>query len=266
MSISSYGVCRLSVVSVRAEGSDKAEQVTQLLFGDHYEVIEKTHNGKWLRIRIFADHYEGWIDHLQHHEISPEYFEHINRTEFKITTDLTSTMLYNKNPLVILMGSIIPISSSELFRMEEQFAFNGDAKNAGLKREAEFVRNIAMKYLNSPYQWGGKTPFGMDCSGLVQMVFRICGYQLSRDAWQQAKQGKTVKDFGEARHGDLVFFQNDQTRITHVGILVGTEKILHASGRVRIDHVSEAGILNTDTRQITHTFSRIRRIVPDTGQ
>lgn len=263
MSINSFGVCRLSVVSVRAEGSDKAEQVTQLLFGDHYEIIDRSTNGKWFKIRIFADQYEGWIDHLQHHEISPEYFEHINRTEFKITTDLTSTMLYNKNPMVILMGSMIPISSSELFRMEEQFAFNGEAKNAGQKREPEFLRNIAMKYLYSPYLWGGKTPFGIDCSGFTQMVFRICGYNLFRDAWQQAKQGRSVKSFDEARHGDLVFFQNEQGRINHVGILVGTEKIIHASGRVRIDQVSEAGIMSTDTKQITHTFSHIRRILSD---
>src|SRR5690349_5840252 len=121
-----YGVNRLSVVSVRAEASDKAEQVTQLLFGDHYEVTQQSEDRKWVRVRVNFDQYEGWIDAKQHHTISKEYYEYLSRAEFKITTDLTSTMLYNKSPLIILMGSMIPISSSELFKMEEQFAFNGE--------------------------------------------------------------------------------------------------------------------------------------------
>ncbi|HEY9047625.1 MAG TPA: SH3 domain-containing protein, partial [Ohtaekwangia sp.] len=118
-----YGVCRLSVLSVRAEPSDKAEQTTQLLFGDHYEVIDRSKDNKWLRIRIYFDQYEGWIDALQHHAVSKDYIEYLEKSELKITTDLTSSLLYNKSPLAILMGSMIPISSSELFKMEEQFAF-----------------------------------------------------------------------------------------------------------------------------------------------
>jgi hypothetical protein len=250
---------------MRSDASDKSEQVSQLLFGDHYQVIDSSADRKWLRIRVYSDQYEGWINNLQHHEISAEYFEHINRAEFKITTDVTSTMLYNKNPLVILMGSIIPISGSELFRMEEQFAFNGESKNVGQKREGEFLRTIALRYLSAPYQWGGKSPFGIDCSGFTQMVFRICGYSLFRDAGQQAKQGKAVKNLSEARQGDLIFFQNDEGKIVHVGILLGPEKIIHASGRVRIDQVSDFGIHNIETKQLTHRFAHIRRILPDTA-
>jgi gamma-D-glutamyl-L-lysine dipeptidyl-peptidase len=265
MTNSIFGVCRLSVVSVRGEASDKAEQVTQLLFGDHYEVIDYSEGRKWLRIKIYHDQYEGWIDHLQHHEISPEFFEHINRAEFKITTDLTSSMLYNKNPLMILMGSVIPITGSELFKMEEQFAFNGEAKNIGLKREPEFLRNIALKYLYAPYQWGGKSPFGIDCSGFTQMVYRVCGYNLFRDASQQAKQGKSIKTLAESKQGDLVFFKREDGKINHVGILLGPDKIIHASGRVRIDQLSDLGIHNLDTRLTTHHFSHVRRIFNEPG-
>lgn len=258
-----FGVCRLSVVSVRKEPADQSEQVTQLLFGDHYTVLEVSANEKWIRIKIHFDQYEGWIDVKQHQSITPEHFNHINHAEFKITTDLTSSLLYNKSPQVILMGSIIPITSSELFRMEEQFAFNGEAKNIGQRREFDFLRVIALKYLNSPYQWGGKSPFGIDCSGFTQMVFKICGYRLLRDAAQQVTQGKAVESLGSARQGDLVFFKNERGSIIHVGILVAENKVIHASGKVRVDGITAEGIAQADPPRITHHLSAIRRLMPE---
>lgn len=258
-----HGVCRLSLVPVRKDPTHKSEQVTQLLFGDNYEVLEKSKDGRWLRIKIYFDQYEGWIDSLQHHPISHDYFEYINQAELKITTDITSTMLYNKSPQLILMGSIIPISSSELFKMEEQFAFNGEAKSLGQKREFEFLKNIAQKYLNVPYLWGGKSPFGIDCSGFTQSVFKICGYRLFRDAAQQANQGRAVKKLEEALPGDLAFFKDSEDKITHVGIVLGGDRIIHASGRVHIDHLNEEGILAMETKIYTHQLSHIRRILAE---
>jgi hypothetical protein len=255
-----FGVCRLSVVPVRKDPADQSEQVTQLLFGEDYEVLE-VKDKKWLRIRINFDQYEGWIDARQHHSISKDYFDYISRAEFKITTDLTSSLLYNKIPLAILIGSIIPISSAELFKMEEQFAFNGESKNLGLKRELEFLKVTAQKYLNAPYQWGGKSPFGIDCSGFVQMVFKICGYKLQRDASQQVHQGRTVNDLDEAQSGDIAFFKNTEGKIIHTGIIIGENKIIHASGRVRIDALNEQGILNLETKIYTHELAAIRRIL-----
>jgi gamma-D-glutamyl-L-lysine dipeptidyl-peptidase len=263
MTALTFGVSRLNIIPVRSEASDKAELVTQLLFGDHYEVLENSADKKWNRIRVFADHYEGWIDRKQHHDISQDYFDYLNRAEFKITTDITTSILFNKNPLTIVIGSVIPISSSELFKMEEQYAFNGEAKNIGQKREFEFLKSIAFKYLYAPYLWGGKTPFGIDCSGLTQMVFRICGYNLLRDAWQQAGQGKVVNNFREGVAGDLAFFKNGEGKITHVGIVLPDGRILHASGRVRVDRLTEDGIFQLDNGEKTHTFSHLRRILTD---
>ena len=256
-----FGVCRLSVVSVRKEPADQSEQTTQLLFGDHYTVAERSKNGKWIRIQIYFDQYEGWIDSKQHHSITREYFNHLNHAEFKITTDLTSTLLYNKSPQVVLMGSMIPISSSELFKMEEQFAFNGEAKNVGQRREFDFLRTIALKYMNSPYQWGGKSPFGIDCSGFTQMVLKICGYKLLRDASQQFAQGRTVASLAEAQQGDLAFFENDKGKISHTGILLAESKIIHASGRVRIDQLTQGGIFDSETKSVTHRLVALRRIM-----
>jgi len=255
-----FGVCRLSIVPVRAETSDKAELVTQLLFGDHYEVVAVSKDKKWFQIRIHFDQYPGWIDARQHHQISREYFEYINRADFRITTDINTSILHNKNPIVIVMGSIIPISASELFKMDEQFAFNGESKSLGQKRDFEFVKNTARKYLNAPYLWGGKSPFGIDCSGFTQMVFKINGYRLFRDASQQAKQGKKVI-FKDVQPGDLAFFQNKESKISHTGIVLPDNKIIHASGKVRIDHFNEEGILNTDSKTITHGLAQIRRIL-----
>ena len=258
-----FGVCRLSVVSVRAEPNHRAEQVTQLLFGDHYTVLERSAGQAWMRIRIHFDQYEGWIDSKQHQSITSEYFNHINHAEFKITTDLTSTLLYNKSPQMVLMGSMIPISSSELFKMEEQFAFNGESKNVGQRREFDFLRATAAKYLNSPYQWGGKSPFGIDCSGFTQMVFKICGYKLARDASQQVSQGRAIDNLAASRQGDLAFFANEHGRITHTGIVLGENKIVHASGKVRVDILTENGIEHSESKALTHHFSSVRRILPD---
>ncbi len=261
MEIIDYGVCRLSVVAVRNNASDTSEIVTQILFGDEYEVIEQHPEKKWIKIRIKWDQYEGWIDIKQHHSISREYFEYIGRAEFKIATDITSTLLYNKSPLVILIGSVIPISAAELFRMEDQFAFNGESKTLGQKREFDFIQTIASRYLNAPYLWGGKTPFGIDCSGFVQMVFKIAGYRLLRDAWQQASQGKAVSSFDEAQPGDLAFFRNNEGKIIHTGIVLKDHRIIHASGKVRIDQLTPEGIFNNDLNTYTHQFSHLRHVL-----
>jgi len=254
-----FGVCRLNLVPVRLTPDDRAEQATQLLFGDHYSVIEE--KPKWVKIKIQFDQYEGWISKKQHHGITAEYFNYLNEAEFKITTDLTASILYNKHPVTILMGSVIPISTSELFKMEEQFAFNGEAKSLGQKRDFDFLKVIAARYLRAPYQWGGKSPFGIDCSGFTQMVFRIGGFSLHRDAIDQSKQGKAVGSMADTQPGDLLFFKSETSKITHVGIKWDHERIIHASGEVRIDYVNEEGILHAEQKIYTHQLVSIRRIL-----
>ncbi|MEJ0029240.1 MAG: C40 family peptidase [Bacteroidota bacterium] len=248
-----YGVCRLAIVTVRKEADQKSEPVTQLLFGDHYEVTVLTKDQKWLSIVINSDQSTGWIDRLQHHPISKEYHEQIGLANFKITTDIASTMLYKKSQLTIVMGSIVPISASELFKMEEQFAFNGETKSLGQRRDFEFLTFMANKYLNAPHLPGGKSPFGIDAPGFVQMVFRLTGYQLPRDVQQQMNSGKAAE---EGLPGDLVFFKSN-----HVGILLQDQKIIHCSGKVRVDLLLEEGILDAEKKVYTHSFAHFRRIL-----
>lgn len=255
-----YGVCRLSVVPVRSQPSDLSDQVTQLLFGDHYLVTGRSRDKKWITIRIQFDGYEGWIDARQHHPIAKEYFEFIDKSEAKITTDLVSDMLYNKVHVPVLIGSIIPHTGSDLFRSEEQFAFNGGSKSLGQQRDVPYIIETATKYLHAPYQWGGKSPFGIDCSGFIQMIFRIAGYSLPRDAGDQSACGKDVTDPGHAEPGDLAFFRSSEGKITHVGLLLEGSRIIHASGRVRIDWFDEEGILNSETKIYTHSLAAIRKV------
>ncbi len=254
------GVCRLAIIPVRSYPSDTSEMVSQLLFGDHYTVLESMNAGRWLKIEIHFDEYLGWIDTKQHHPISDAYFKHLNDVNFKICTDVSANLLYNKSPIQILIGSILPISSMELFDMEEQLAFNGDSHNMGDSMNFEFVKQIALKYLNAPYLWGGKTPFGVDCSGFVQMVFKIAGYKLSRDASEQALLGTKVESLENAIPGDLCYF-GTKTKITHVGMLLADNKIIHASGQVRIDSISDQGIHLPANNSLSHKLQLIKRVL-----
>ncbi|MBL6448302.1 C40 family peptidase [Fulvivirga sp. 29W222] len=263
MEIGEKGICRLSVVPVRAQASDKSEQVTQLLFGDHYTIIEVSEDRKWLRVEMYFDKYVGWIDVKQYYPISDAYFNQINGSDYKICTDLTSSILYNKHHISIVIGSILPISTNELFKMEEQLAFNGESKSLSQKREFDYLKQVAKKYLNAPYAWGGRSPFGIDCSGLVQNVFRICGYSLPRDASQQVSKGVAVPTLDECKPGDLAFFSGKNESITHVGIVLGGNQIIHASGRVRIDDLDARGIVDAQSGLVTHKFSLLRRVIKE---
>lgn len=255
------GICRLGIIPVRRGSSDQSEMVTQLLFGDHYSVVEKSNDKKWIKIIIEFDQYEGWIDIKQHTEISDDYFEHLNNTEFKISTDINSTILYKKRLIQIVIGSVLPISSSELFEVNEQFAFNGLSKNMGEKQGFDFVKQISKSYMNAPYLWGGKTPFGIDCSGFTQQVFKLCGYHLKRDAYQQYQQGTHINSLSEAMPGDLAFFNNENGKISHVGILLEDQDFVHASGFVRKDKLDENGIFSEELSTYTHNLEGIKRIL-----
>ena len=260
MEITQKGICRLALAPIRNEPNDKSEMVTQLLFGDHYEILSSSQDMKWLKVKIVFDGYQGWLDASQHTTISEEYFNQINNSNYKISLDISSGLLHNRNHINVLLGSVLPISTNELFKMEEQLAFNGEAKSLSETRDFEFLKHIAFKYLNSPYLWGGKSPFGIDCSGFTQQVFRICGYSLKRDAYQQFEQGSDVVN---PQAGDLAFFKNSKDKISHVGIVLEDETIIHASGKVRIDKLDGKGIYNEERLTYTHQLVGFRRILRD---
>ncbi|WP_456462644.1 C40 family peptidase [Reichenbachiella sp.] len=197
------GICRLSVVAMRANPKSDSELVSELLFGEHYSVLEVKKD--MVHIQLHFDNSVGWISKNQHTPISEEYFDQVNLSDYKVCIDLSGTIYFQKKHVHILFGSVLPISTNELFKLEEQVAFNGESKSLAQKREFEFLKEVMKKYLNAPFLSGGKTPFGVDSGGFIQQVFKVCGYKLPRTTEEQMKSGQEVSNLDEMVPGDLVF-------------------------------------------------------------
>ena len=247
-----YGFCNLNIVPVRWEPADSSEMVTQLLFGDHFKVIEK--RKKWSKIRIAFDQYEGWIDNKQYLDITEDQYTEIEQTPNQLTGDVIDFLQDQQNQL-------IPISLGANINKVELGGYTYEGRNFQGKIPKEQFLETAFLYLHAPYLWGGKTPFGIDCSGLTQMVYKLNGYSLLRDASQQARQGEALSFIEESEPGDLAFFDNQEGEIIHVGIIMRDNYVIHAHGKVRIDRLDHSGIFNVDTKQYSHNLRVIKKII-----
>ncbi|GAB1857608.1 C40 family peptidase [Flavobacteriaceae bacterium MHTCC 0001] len=247
-----YGICNLSIVPLRFEASDKSELVSQVLYGEWFKVLEKRKH--WSRIRLAFDKYEGWVDNKQYLDIEADDYNRINSETPKLSKDLVEFIEdENKQLYPILVGA--SLNGLQLLKHR----FDGDTTE-GDKNKGNLI-NTAFLYLNSPYLWGGKTPFGIDCSGFTQMVYKLNGYKLLRDASQQATQGEALSFIEESEPGDLAFFDNADGDIIHVGLIMKDNYIIHAHGKVRIDRLDHSGIYNVDKRTHTHKLRVIKKVV-----
>ena len=255
-----YGIAALSIIAMRKEPVHCSELVSQLLFGELYEVTKE--QGNWLCIKSGFDSYEGWIDKNQHEDINEKDFQFLNAGNGNgLAIDLVSNATSSKHAIPIVAGSSLPFFDGLNFKVgKEKFIYNGQAILAeGLN--TALLERIALRYLNAPYLWGGRSPFGIDCSGFTQVVFKLVGIRLKRDAYQQAEQGNILNFIEETQVGDLAFFGNEEGKIIHVGIILKDNKIIHASGKVRIDRIDHFGIFNTDIKKYSHQLKVLKRIL-----
>jgi hypothetical protein len=257
-----FGMCNLSVVSVRREASHTSEMVTQLLFGELFEITEKTED--WAKVKLIYDNYEGWVDSKQYMPLYNDGYERLRDFGSTITLDLVQVLINEtKNYMIpVVLGSSLPFVANNTFYLDDhKYSFDGNVRPSKEEVTPEKIVENAYMYLDAPYLWGGRSPFGIDCSGLVQMTFKLSGIKLFRDAHQQATQGTTINLISEAMPGDLAFFDNDEGNITHVGIILPDNKIIHASGRVRVDSLDHEGIYNIKQKKYTHKLRLIKRII-----
>ena len=242
-----YGIVNLSLVPVRRKNNAKSEMISQFFFGELIEITSKKKN--WRLVISNIDKYKGWI--RTSHFLSISKFDYFKLDNKKKKFSDTEINISNKNIIKYTIPSGSLISNCNYLGFSYNF---NDVKLNNIKE-------ISLTFLNSPYLWGGKTKFGTDCSGFVQTVFKIYGKILPRDAHEQALEGIQVSSVKNSKTGDLAFFGKKIDLITHVGIVISTNKIIHSSGMVRIDTLNDNGIFNLDSKEISHDLKLIRRII-----
>ena len=248
-----YGIANLAVVPLRAQPSHASEQVSQLLFGETFEIMERFEN--WLRIITTFDGYEGWLNELQLVPIDSDTYTKIVSAKAITTRSFVASALKEADNSLLY----IPFGSTLPFFANGKCTVGSDTFSVDTNGNMENLLEIAYSFINTPYQWGGRTHFGIDCSGFAQAVMRTQGVNLKRDAWQQAEQGSVVDFLQSATLGDLAFFDNPEGRITHVGIMLNNEMIIHASGKVKIEQIDDQGIYSAEQKKYTHKLRIIKR-------
>lgn len=258
-----YGINKLAVVPCRIEPSSKSEMTTQLLFGETYQIIEE--QGEWLKIKIDSDGYECWINRLQHHSISENTYKEIQQHAIHISAEVLQIVQSGKYHYVVPMGSRFPFYDNHQFKIESQiYEVHGRVNSYTMPFTSSYNGQACVEFatmlLNVPYMWGGKTLMGIDCSGLTQICCALAGYFLPRDAREQAQHGIPLAFLDEVQPGDLAFFHNEEGQIVHTGILINSQYIIHASGKVRIDKIDHYGIYSVEKREHSHHLRVIKRL------
>lgn len=248
-----YGICHLSIVPLRASASHESEMTSQLLYGEHFRVLEERAN--WSHIRNAFDDFEAWIDKKQYKKIEETEFYSLDENQVQLSSDLIEYITDENGLLMpVALGSVLNFSKSLGHRYEGEMAkIKGKIKDS--------LIDTAILYLNSPHLWGGKTPFGIDCSGLSQMVYKLNGHKIKRTAAEQARQGEALSFIEESEPGDLVFFDNNDGIINHVGLMMKDNYIIHVDGKVRIDRIDHSGIFSSELRRHTHKLRVIKKII-----
>lgn len=262
-----YGISNLSIIPVRKDPSERSEMVTQILFGEHFELREQIMG--WTNVKLEYDGYEGWVDSKMITPIHERSVQKILNNPIAVSTDVINIVPVNEEQnLMMVAGSTLPVYRPYLKRFsvgKENYNSTGEVSYGTIENPRELAIRQALKYFNAPYLWGGRTPFGIDCSGLSQIIYKMIGIRIPRDASEQVKIGRALSFVDEAEPGDLAFFDDEEGNIVHVGIIWKRNKIIHASGKVRIDNVDQFGIFNIDTQRYSHKMRVMKKIIQPNG-
>ena len=254
-----FGICILNAIPLREEANDKSEMVSQILFGETFTITDS--ENKWVKIILDFDQYEGWVHINQINSLDENEYDKIkNNNSYTLNDLITFVSDQNNNLQTISLGASLPFFKDNTFQIIDQKYDLEGVVNHSETLKSELVRTAHM-YLNTPYLWGGRTPFGIDCSGFTQMVYKINGYKLFRDPFQQASQGEVLSFIEESEPGDLAFFDDEEGEIIHVGIILDNNYIIHCDGKVRIDRLDHSGIYNVDTKRHTHKLRIMKKVI-----
>jgi len=252
-----YVVCIVPLAPIRIQPDHKSEMMSQLLFGE-YAVITEVDKSGWVKIIGKADGYTGWCQQVQLQQIDITLYESIAPV---LAAGWSNELDYDGQVMIVPFGSSLnKIKNGKLVWGKNIISFAGETwKLPKTTIDSATIEDIAFTFINTPYVWGGRSVFGIDCSGFVQAVYKFLNIALLRDAHQQVTQGEVVSFLQQANCGDLAFFDNVAGEIIHVGILLNEHEIIHASGKVRIDKIDNEGIVNIDTGERTHRLRVIKR-------
>ena len=253
-----FGICHLNFIAIRNEPSDRSEMVSQILFGETFQVLIS--DGDWIKIHLDYDFYEGWVLKKQVSELTETSYKRISANNNTCSDEMVTFIQDKHDQLQILtLGACLPEFKNGQFSIADNtYEFDGDVISEKMPK-LNLVRT-AYKFVNTPYLWGGRTVFGVDCSGFTQMVYKINGHQLFRDAHQQASQGEVLSFIEECEPGDLAFFDNEAGEIIHSGIVLANNYIIHCNGKVRIDRLDSSGIYNVETKRHTHKLRVMKQL------